>query len=479
MKPIDRRRFLGMAGTSALGLACGDFLFDPAKALAEAGTGKRLTFVFILIDDMGWSDSACYGSTFYETPNIDRLASQGMRFTDAYAAAPVCSPTRASIMTGKYPARLRLTDFIGGDLVGENSRILPAEYIHQLPLEEVTIPEALKPAGYVSAHIGKWHLGDKPYYPEAQGFDLNVGGSHSGMPRDYFYPAWGDNPPLKGRHGEYLTDRLTEEAEKFIEDNRDKPFFLHLAHYAVHVPIQARKETVDKYQARVKAENIHNNSVYAAMIESVDESVGRVMKKLEQLGIAERTVVFFMSDNGGLSVKEGDFKHTPATSNAPLRAGKGYLYEGGLREPMIIRWPGVVAPASLCSVPVISVDFYPTILEIAGITGDPELLADGASLVPLLKQTGNLEREAIYWHYPHFSNQGGMAGGAVRKGDYKLIEFYQDGFLELYNLKDDIGETNNLAGKRPEKAAELRQLLKHWLKEVKAQMPVPNPDYKP
>ncbi|MEA2063687.1 MAG: sulfatase, partial [Gemmatimonadota bacterium] len=405
MKPIDRRRFLGMAGKSALGLACGDLALSSARACAETGKDTKLNFVFILIDDMGWADSACYGSTFYQTPNLDKLASQGMRFTDAYAAAPVCSPTRASVMTGKYPARLHLTNFLVGRFVPENSRILPPDYRLELPLEEVTIPEALKPAGYVSAHIGKWHLGDEPYYPQHQGFDLNVGGSHIGMPRDFFYPEWGDKPPIDGRHGEYLTDRLTEEAENFIEKNRDKPFFLHLAHYAVHVPIQAKKDIIKKYQSRLKPGNVHDNTVYAAMIESVDESVGRVMKKLEDLGIADRTVVIFTSDNGGLSVKEGDFKHTPATSNAPLRAGKGYLYEGGIREPMIVRWPTEIEPGSVCDVAVTSVDFFPTILEMAGIEPDPGNPVDGVSLVPLLNQTGPLDREAIFWHYPHFSNQ--------------------------------------------------------------------------
>ncbi|HUU28881.1 MAG TPA: sulfatase-like hydrolase/transferase [archaeon] len=237
MKPIDRRRFLSETGKVLLSLAGGDFLLGSARAFTDSPEGKRPNFVFILIDDMGWRDSGCYGSTFYETPNIDRLARGGMRFTDAYAACPVCSPTRASIMTGKYPARLHLTDYLKGRRTKENSPVLPAEYLDQLPLEEITIAEALKGAGYTTGHIGKWHLGGEPYYPEKQGFDLNVGGTHSGMPRDYFFPAWGDNPPIVGLEGEYLTDRLAWEAEKFIEDNRDRPFFLYLAHYAVHIPI--------------------------------------------------------------------------------------------------------------------------------------------------------------------------------------------------------------------------------------------------
>ncbi len=477
MKNIGRRRFLSDAGKAALGLAGGACLLNELRARADLPGGRPLNFVFILIDDMGWSDSGCYGSTFYETPNIDRLAGEGMRFSDAYAACPVCSPTRASIMTGKYPARLKLTDFLVGRRLGDNSPILPAEYRHYLPLEETTIAEALKPVGYTSAHIGKWHLGREPYYPKAQGFDLNVGGTHSGMPRDYFYPAWGDNPPIEGRPGEYLTDRLTEEAEKFIENNSGRPFLLYLSHYAVHIPLQAKQEMIDRYRARANPEAAQNNTIYAAMIESVDESLGRVIKKLKELNLADRTAVFFMSDNGGLSVEEGP--NTPATSNAPLRAGKGYLYEGGIREPMIVRWPGVIPPGSICRVPVTSVDFYPTILEMAGLEYDPANPVDGVSLVPLLKQTGVPKREAIYWHYPHFSNQGGMPGGAVRKGDWKLIEFYEDGSLELYNLKEDIGERNNLAGKRPEKAARLRRMLDDWRKAVKAVMPKPNPDYRP
>jgi arylsulfatase A-like enzyme len=447
-------------------------------ARAQEARPSKPNFVFILIDDMGWKDVGCNGSTFYQTPNIDHLAAQGMRFTNGYAACPVCSPTRASILTGKYPARLHLTDWLPGRADRPSQKLLRPKFRQYLPLEEVTIAKALKPLGYVSASIGKWHLGGKPYYPEPHGFDLNVGGTERGSPPSYFFPYQNANfsiPTLPGgRQGDYLTDRLTQEAEKFIEQNQGKPFFLYLAHYAVHIPLQAKKDMISKYQTKAKPGAEQNNPIYATMVESVDESVGRVMRRLDELRIADRTVVFFTSDNGGLSVKEGP--NTPSTSNAPLRAGKGYLYEGGIREPLLIRWPGRTKPGCVCNVPVSSVDFYPTILEMAGLSVPP---CDGVSLIPLLQQAGSLKRDALYWHYPHYSNQGGKPGGAIRKEHYKLIEFYEDGRLELYNLKDDIGEKTNLVSHMPQKANEMRDMLHAWRKAVDAQMPTPNPDYKP
>jgi arylsulfatase A-like enzyme len=492
-KFLNRRNFVKMMGLGAAALAMPKLLF------AEDRSGRKPNFVFFLIDDMGFKDIGCNGSSFYETPNIDRLAAGGMRFTDAYAACPVCSPTRASIMTGKYPARLNLTDYLIGRRRG---KLIPPEYIHQMPLEEVTIAEALKEAGYTTCFIGKWHLGGKPYWPEQQGFDVNIGGTGSGMPRSYFWPQWRGNPPIEGRDGEYLTDRLTDEALKFLEAEKDKPFLLYLSHYAVHIPLQAKKEMTEKYKAkaarhpakeprflpegRSKARQVQDHPVYAGMVESVDESVGRVMKKLEELVVADNTVVIFMSDNGGLSTAEGW-----PTSNVPLRAGKGWLYEGGIREPMIIKVGnagfrssrpsagGVVKPGSVCSEPVTSTDFYPTMLEMAGLPLKPKQHIDGVSLVPLLKGKKTLNREAIFWHYPHYGNQGGSPAGAVRAGDYKLIEFYEDNRAELYNLKKDISEKNNLAGKMPDKAAELRKMLQTWRKDVNAQMPTPNPDYAP
>ena len=478
-KFLNRRNFLKMMSLGAASLTM------PGLIVAGDRSRRKPNFVFFLIDDMGWRDLGCYGSTFYETPNIDKLAADGMRFTNAYAACPVCSPTRASIMTGKYPARLNLTDYLVGRRRG---KLIPPEYIHQMPLEEITIAEALKKAGYTTGFVGKWHLGDKPYWPERQGFDVNIGGTRSGMPRSYFWPQWRGNPPIEGRDGEYLTDRLTDEALNFLDANKDNPFFLYLSHYAVHIPLQSKKNLAAKYKAKAKkrppsggprfvpegerqARQVQDHPVYAGMVESVDESIGRVMNKLEQLSVADNTVVIFMSDNGGLSTSEGS-----PTSNVPLRAGKGWLYEGGIREPMMIKWPGVVKTASVCAEPVTSTDFYPTMLEMAGLPLRPKQHCDGISLVPLLRQRGKPGRKAIYWHYPHYGNQGGSPGGAVRAGDYKLIEFYEDNRVELYNLKEDIGEKNNLADKMPDKAAELHRMLKDWRKKVDAQMPTPNPD---
>ena len=445
--------------------------FLGAAAVASAQTPRPLNFIFILIDDMGWTDLGCYGSKSYDTPNIDRLATQGMRFTNAYAACPVCSPTRASILTGKYPARLRLTDWIPGRKQWPTAKMLTPEFRQELPLAEVTLAEALKPAGYASASIGKWHLGGDGYSPTDQGFDRNVGGTARGSPQSYFGPF--DLPGLQGGpEGEYLTDRLSTEAEKFIEENKDRPFFLYLPEFAVHLPLQGKKDLVAKYQAKLAGSETQNNPTYAAMVESVDQGIGRLLQKLDDLHIADRTVVILTADNGGLRFEGRQTK--PVTSNAPLRAGKGHLYEGGIREPLIVRWPGVVKAGSVCDDPMISVDYFPTILDIARL---PKRAVDGVSILPLLTQKGHLNREAIYWHYPHYSNQGGPPAGAVRYGDYKLIEFYEDGRLELFNLRDDIGERQNLVRKQPAKAAALHAMLKRWRESVKAVMPAVNPNY--
>ncbi len=483
MPRYTRRDFLKVmgAGTAALTV--------PAWLYAADAHTEKLNFVFILIDDMGWMDAGCYGSTFYETPNINRLANEGVRFTDAYAACPVCSPTRASILSGKYPARINLTNFIGGYRPG---KLIPAEHIRQLPLEELTMAEAFKKAGYATCFVGKWHLGQEPYYPEHQGFDINIAGSYRGQPPSYFYPyERGDNSLNLpgGKEGEYLTDRLTGESLKFLDANKDKPFLLYLSHYAVHTPLQSKEDLTDKYKTKAEnlppherprflpegkrqARQVQDHPVYAGMVQSVDESVGRVMKKLDELGVANNTAIIFMSDNGGLSTSEGS-----PTSNVPLRAGKGWLYEGGIREPMIIKWPGVSKPGSICSEPVTSTDFYPTMLEMAGIPLMPVQHCDGVSLVPMLKGAKSLDRKAIFWHYPHYGNQGGSPSGAVRAGDYKLIEWYEDGHVELYNLRKDIGEKNDLAAEMPEKTAQLREMLHDWRKEVDALMPTPNPRY--
>jgi len=441
--------------------------------ISHAAETKPPNIVFILIDDLGWADVGCFGSKYYETPNIDRLAFQGVRFTDAYAACAVCSPTRASIMTGKYPARLHLTDWIPGEGNAPTHALRIPEWRKYLPLEEVTIAEALKPAGYVSASIGKWHLGGPQYFPEHQGFDVNVAGCDIGQPASYFWPYEGKThtvPGLKagGHEGEYLTDRLTDAAEQFLEQNKAGPFFLYFAHYAVHMPLQAKPAVVAKYKAKTP-QGGQTNAVYAAMVESVDDSVGRILRKLDALGIAGNTVVVFMSDNGGLWPQ--------ATSNAPLRAGKGHAYEGGIREPMLIKWPGVAQAGTTCSVPVSSIDFFPTLLEIAGAKLPAPV--DGRSLVPLLKRSGPVQREALFWHYPHYWNGNRVRPyGVVRASDWKLIEFYEDMRVELYNLKDDLSEMRDLAGEKREKAAELRALLHNWRQSVDAQMLAPNPNLK-
>lgn len=460
--------FLGPEpGTASVGVAG-----DPDRLVP-----RRPNIVLILIDDLGWADVGCFGSKYYETPHIDRLASEGMRFTDGYAACPVCSPTRASIMTGKYPARLHLTDWIPGEGNSPQDRLKIPEWRKYLPLEEVTIAKALKSAGYVSASIGKWHLGGPAYYPQHHGFDINVAGSNIGHPATYFWPYQGKTSSVAGLNesggpGEYLTDRLTDEAEKFIDENKQRPFFLYFAHYAVHQPLMAKAEVTAKYKEK-PPQGGQKKPVYAAMIESVDQSVGRVLAKLDTLGIAHRTVVIFMSDNGGLTI-DG------TTSNAPLRAGKGFPYEGGIREPLLIKWPGVTRPGTTCSVPVCSIDFFPTIWEIVGVHGktEPQPQVDGLSLVPLLKESGTLQRDALYWHYPHYwAKQTVRPFGAVRAGDWKLIEFYEDMRVELYNLKDDTGEANDLAGQMPERAAELRNRLHAWQQRIGAQMPALNPAY--
>ena len=487
---VNRRSFLKLAGTGAATLA----LQGPA-GLGQAGGLRRPNFVFILVDDMGWRDAGCFGSTFYETPNIDRLATQGMRFTDAYAACPVCSPTRASIMTGKYPARLQLTDWIPGRQANAQAqarmKLAPPEFEQQLALDEVTLAETLKAAGYATFFAGKWHLGAQGYYPEDQGFDVNKGGWERGGPYGggrYFSPY--GNPRLPdGPEGEHLPDRLATETCRFIEAHRQRSFLAYLSFYSVHTPLMARADLEAKYETKAqklrsadpawgsegsrKVRLVQNHAVYAGMIEAMDQAVGKVLDALDRLNLAQNTVVFFMSDNGGLSTAEGS-----PTSNLPLRGGKGWLYEGGIREPMIVRWPGVAQAGAVCHEPVTSTDFYPTMLEMAGLPLKPQQHVDGISLVGLLKGTGKLQRQAVYWHYPHYSNQGGTPGGAVRAGDYKLIEFYEDGRVELYNLRDDIGERHDLAAEMPEKTAELRRRLDDWRRETGAAMPHRNPNYR-
>jgi arylsulfatase A-like enzyme len=449
--------------------------------------------VFFLVDDLGWTDLGYSGSSFYETPNIDALAARGMTFTDAYAACPVCSPTRASIMTGKYPARMDTTDYFGAAQPDTNSKrwlakpLLPARYVDRLPLEEVTIAEALGEAGYATFFAGKWHLGPEGFWPEDQGFDVNMGGWSRGGPYGpgkYFTPY--GNPRLEdGPEGEHLPDRLAREAAAFIEDNQDGPLLAYLSFYSVHTPLVAREDLTAKYrekkatlppgltvwgtEGKRKSRLVQEHAVYAAMVEAMDQAVGKVVAKVDALGLTENTIFIFMSDNGGLSTSEGH-----PTSNLPLRAGKGWLYEGGIREPMFVVWPGVTEPGSRCSQPVISTDFYPTMLDMCGLELRPEQHLDGLSFAPLLRGDGPPpEREAIYWHYPHYGNQGSAPGGAVRMGEWKLIEWFEDGRLELFNLAEDIGERTDLAEREPERTEKMRARHYHWRASVDAKMPTP------
>lgn len=487
-----RRRFLISHVFPAIFALCS--ILSAFSALGDVpGTASpRPNIVVILIDDMGWRDLACYGSRFYETPRIDRLARRGMRFTDAYSACTVCSPSRAAIMTGKYPARLHLTDWIPGYTPQNTKRLVP-DWTKRLELEETTLAEVLKSAGYATAHVGKWHLGDEAYYPQHQGFDINIGGDHSGQPASHFWPynrmvngkPVGNSVPISGgKKGEYLTDRLTDESLRFIQKQKDGPFFLYLAHYAVHMPLQAKRELIDYYRKKLDESGPFDGQrcpVYAAMIHSVDQSVGRIMDALERHKIADNTIVIFTSDNGGLTWPFCDGQ--PVTDNSPLRSGKGSPYEGGIRVPLIIDWPGVVEPDSKCEQPVIGADLFPTILGMAGIcknSNNTPCGVDGESLVPLLKQTGWPARDAIYWHYPHYHLWGSNnPHSTVREGDFCLIEFLVDNHIELYNLKEDIGQKHNLAKLMPQKAERLHRKLKNWQKNVDAQFPKPNPNYDP
>jgi arylsulfatase A-like enzyme len=458
--------------TSSVGLG----ILLIAMAHGNLWAADRPNVVVIVADDLGGRDLGCYGSTYHRTPHLDRLAAGGMRFTDAYAACPVCSPSRAALLTGKYPARLNLTDFIPGRRVLPDQRLLRPAFRQELPLEDTTLAEALRAEGYATALVGKWHLGGNGFGPCEQGFDVNFGGNESGATRRFFAPYHGKGGPVMpgledAPQGEYLTDRLTAEAEKFIDAHRDRPFFLYLAHYAVHIPLQAKANVAAKYKSGGPP-GTQNNPLYAAMLESLDDGVGRVLKKLDDLKLSEKTVIVFTSDNGGLSVKEGP--DTPATSNAPLREAKGYLYEGGIRVPLLVRWPGVTKAGTVSSAPVCGIDLFPTIMDLCGLKNGPAV--DGVSLAPVLRG-GGLGREALFWHYPHYSNQGGKPGGAVRAGDFKLVEFYEDGRRELYDLHNDVGENRNLAEEKSEKVKDLAGKLDAWRRSVGAQGMKPNPAY--
>lgn len=428
--------------------------------------------VLILVDDLGWTDFACYGGDLYETPNIDRLARDGMKFTQAYSSCTVCSPTRASLLTGKYPARLHVTDWIPGQMPA-NPKMLVPDWTKYLPLTETTFADVFRSAGYATVSLGKWHLGGPDYYPEKHGFDRNIAGTDLPQPPAGYFAPWKIDSLTEGKPGEYLTDRLGQEAVKYLEAHKDAPFFLYFPHYGVHTPIQGRADLVEKYRRKPRGGLEHRNAAYAAMIESVDDTVGRIRRTLDELGIADRTIVLVTSDNGG---------RVPTTSNKPLRAGKGSCYEGGTRVPLIVHWPGVTRPGSVCDTPVITADLYPTLLDMAGLTDAPQHRSDGISLVPLLRETGDWKRDALFWHYPHhqhYQQGGAMPYSAVREGDLKLIEHLDDDRLELFNLRDDIGEQHDLASEQPQVARRLRERLHAWRKEVGAQMPTPNTNYDP
>lgn len=421
--------------------------------------------IVILADDLGWKDLGCYGSESFQTPHLDQLAASGMRFTSAYAASCVCSPTRASIMTGKYPGRIDLTIWLGGRG--------GAPAVDHLSLDEVTIAEALREAGYLTAMVGKWHLGDTPYRPKQRGFDIAIGEPHSGSPAGGYYLPNRINLP-GAKKGDYLTDRLTDEAVKIIEKNHNRPFFLYQAYHSVHTPIQGRSDLTKKHQARAEREEKQFNAQYAAMIESLDTGVGRIMGTLRKHDLLDRTVVVFTSDNGGFAYSRG--KKNNVTDNSPLRFGKGYCYEGGHRVPWIVHYPPCVR-GSVCDEPVITTDLYPTILKLAGLDAMPQQHCDGVDLTPLLNNaSAKLPREAVYWHYPHNSPQGGTPSGAIRMGDWKLIEFFGDDRRELYRLDEDLGEQNDLSQQEPEKLKELHDRLLDWREEVDAKLPSDAPE---
>ncbi|MBI93482.1 MAG: sulfatase [Gemmatimonadaceae bacterium] len=468
---------------------------------------KRPNIILILIDDMGWKDLGCYGSSFYETPNIDRLCRSGMRFTDAYAACPVCSPTRASLLTGKYPATVGITDWIdwNGHVHPARGAVIDVPYLKELPSSEHSLASAMREGGYQTWHVGKWHLGGEGHLPQDHGFDVNIGGYHMGSPgRGGYFSPWSIDPLVDADvpDGIYLTDYLTDHVVELITGaGDDQPFFLNLWYYSVHTPIQAKADRIARYEQKardlgldqletfsedefhpcehkkdqhVRRRLFQSDPVYAAMIDSLDENIGRVLDTLDATGHADNTMILFTSDNGGLATSEGS-----PTCNAPLAEGKGWMYEGGTREPLFVSWPGRIEAGSVCDTPITSPDIYPTLLEVAGLPALPDQHVDGESLGPLLHRRGELERASIFWHYPHYGNQGGTPGSSIRSGDWKLIEFFDDGRRELYNLRLDIGEDDDRLDAEPAIAADLHNQLAAWRESVAAKIPAPNPTWEP
>jgi arylsulfatase A len=443
---------------------------------------RQPNIVLILADDLGWADLGCYGSTYHETPNLDRMASNGLRFTDAYAACAVCSPSRAALLTGRYPTRHGMTTYlrsnprpgqpVEGHQTTSKRKLLEPLNKNWMERDEVTIAESLKQRGYVSANIGKWHLGPEHYYPQDQGFDYNLGGLEIGAPPSYFDPYKHRLPNLPSRRpGEYLTYRLADEATAFIRKHKTDPFFLYLSHYAVHAPLQAEDDTIRKYKG--KRTNRQKNPTYAAMVESLDTAVGRVMAELKEQGLADNTLVIFTSDNGGVDADANEHPRDYYTSNYPLRAGKCWPYEGGVRVPAIVYWPGHVKAGSICHEPVTGVDWMPTVCEAANVPLPPGRPIDGLSVMPLFRGGGHLRRNGIYWHFPHYQHV--TPNSAIRDGDWKLIRFYETGKSELYNLRTDIGEQRDLAALHPARVRALNGKLDAWLKETGAKLPIKNP----
>ncbi|MCA9200757.1 MAG: sulfatase [Planctomycetales bacterium] len=465
-----------------VGLCENDLFANPADA-------KPLNVVFILVDDMGWSDLSCYGSDYFESPQIDAFAKTGLRFTQAYAASCVCSPTRAAILTGKDPARLKMTIWHEGAVEGGpfDRPLLPAKSKPNIDREEVTLAECFRMAGYATAHIGKWHLGTAAYYPETQGYDLNVGGTFWGAPATFFYPYTGrwsnNNPELRyvpglgaGNTGDYLTDKLTDAALTTMRQFADKPFFLSLWYHTVHSPIEGKPEMVQRFTAKPKGQH-HQDASYAAMIASLDENVGRILAELDELGLAESTIVVLTSDNGGVDM---DVRGHVPTSNWPLRSGKGTLYEGGLRVPLAIRWPGRTSADSICTVPVRSEDFFPTLIAGCEIENTAqENLGDGLNILTWLEkpETPAPDR-SFHWHFPHYYPRMTPAS-AMRKDRWKLIHYYEDDRNELYDLNQDPGETKDLSALQPQLTGMLRTELDRWRSEVDANVPTKNPNYRP
>ncbi len=469
------------------------FFVSCQKKNAEEST-PRPNVLFILADDLGYHDLSSMNSQYYESPNIDRIANEGMTFTNGYATCQVCSPSRASIMSGKFPARHGITDWIGARTgeewrkAGRFNQLLPPEYVRNLPQDYVTLPEAMKAAGYKTFFAGKWHLGGEGSWPTDHGFDINKGGWDVGSPRGGFFAPW-INPNLEsGPDGENLSMRLGRETAEFIRNHKDSSFFAFLSFYAVHGPIQTTQEKWSKY--RQKAENmgvaetgfkmgrflpirqVQDNPVYAGLVEAMDDAVGVVLNALEESGVAENTIVIFTSDNGGVAAGDAF-----ATSNLPLRAGKGYQFEGGIREPYFIKAPGIVAGGSSSEIPVTGTDFYPTILDLIGENLRPEEHTDGLSLLPLLKGESIAPRPLI-WHYPHYGNQGGEPSSIIREGEWKLIHYYEDGREELYNLTKDLEETTNVAESNSELVRQMSEKLFSLLNEMGARYPEKDPEYK-